>query len=97
MLQRRALKGLLPEAIRRRRTKGGMGGQIDRDIAADKALLRQLLDRPRLVARGYADPERWREAVSRAGVGATANRLHFDLSVSIELWLREHDPPATTG
>jgi asparagine synthase (glutamine-hydrolysing) len=97
VLQRRALKGLLPEAIRRRRTKGGMGGQIDRDIAADKALLRQLLDRPRLVARGYADPERWREAVSRAGVGATANRLHFDLSVSIELWLREHAPPATTG
>jgi asparagine synthase (glutamine-hydrolysing) len=90
VLQRRALNGVLPEAIRLRRTKGGMGGELERNIAHDRELLQLLAENPRIVARGYVDATRWRETVERASVGAINNRLLFDLTVSIELWLRHY-------
>jgi asparagine synthase (glutamine-hydrolysing) len=90
VLQRRALAGILPEPVRLRQTKGGMDGQVERDIARDEALLAMLLDEPRLVARGYVDQAAWTAAVNRARLGAVGSRVHFDVAVSVEMWLRRH-------
>lgn len=94
-LQRRALKGLLPEEVRTRTTKDGIQRQRETCFTRSPHWHRILLDRPRLVERGWVDADLWRQEVERARIGMNVAGRSFDIACMIEAWLRsiEINPP----
>jgi len=87
-LQRRALRGILPETVRTRRGKMGPQRLYHDGLAKSREWLEALTDRPRVVERGYVDAERWREAVARMRHGATHGLPLFLGTATLEVWLR---------
>ena len=88
-LHRRALAGLLPPRIARRRDKRGPDEAVLRAMAERWRELQPLLDEPRIAARGWVDPAAFRRAVQEARFGKPGNHLPALLpSLSLEVWLR---------
>lgn len=95
-LQRSVMRGLVPDAIVERTSKGS--SQMLRELHVQEAsgLLAQLRQDSRLVERGWVDPEPWRRAVDLAAVGSSPHFAQFAAAVEAELWLRaleEHGVP----
>lgn len=88
-LQRRALKGILPEPIRRRRTKGGSDQTFAEGLRKGNAWTELLLINPRIVERGYVDAKLWAEAVNRARYGVRSSMKDFVAAATLEIWLRQ--------
>jgi asparagine synthase (glutamine-hydrolysing) len=96
-LQRRALAGILPEVVRTRTTKDGIQRQRETAFTRSPDWHRILLDRPRLVERGWVHPDSWQEEVERARIGMNVSGRSFDIACMIEAWLRSIEtnaPPA---
>jgi asparagine synthase (glutamine-hydrolysing) len=89
VLQRRALKGVLPERIRQRQGKGDLAGTYSEGLRNAKGWLELLLNRPRIVERGYVDHRLWSEAVTRARYGRSSSERHFLAAATLEVWLRQ--------
>jgi hypothetical protein len=89
VLQRRALKGILPERIRQRRCKASTVEACIEGLRDKSPWTELLLVRPRLVERGYVDGRLWREAVNQARYGQMRSMKHFMAAAVIELWLRQ--------
>jgi asparagine synthase (glutamine-hydrolysing) len=88
-LHRRALAGLLPSRIARRKDKRGPDEAVLRAIAERWGELQPLLDEPRIAARGWVDAAAFRRAVQEARFGKPGNHLPALLpSLSLEVWMR---------
>lgn len=86
-LQRRALKGILPEVVRRRGDKRGPE-QAYADGLRGSPWLPLLTDRPQIVERGWVDGALWSQAVDQARFGRTHSLGHFLAAATLEIWLR---------
>ena len=89
VLQRRALRGILPEAVLRRRSKASGSWGLVEGIRRSSAWCELLSDRPEMVERGIADRERWRLAVRQARVGQLHGDRFFMTGVALEAWLQQ--------
>jgi asparagine synthase (glutamine-hydrolysing) len=87
-LERRALQGILPEPIRQRKDKRGPDEAYFEGLRIGR-WPELLVDRPRIVERGYVDGRLWRQAVSRARYGCLPTIKHFIAAATLEVWLRQ--------
>jgi asparagine synthase (glutamine-hydrolysing) len=91
LLHREAMKGVLPDAVRLRRTKGGPTQAVFRGLASGAAWLRILCGKTLLEERGYVDGARWNEAVEMAKIGNCRNIKQFMAAATLEAWLRLYE------
>lgn len=87
-LQRRALKGILPEAVRRRASKARGTWPLVEGLRRSKDWVPYLCDSPMMAELGLADAEKWRRAVRQATVGQTHGDMFFMAGVAVEAWLK---------
>lgn len=88
-LHRAALAGVLPEAIRTRKSKASGQGFACRSINREWAQLRALFgDEPRATLRGYVRASPLNEALERARRGLAVDSLALIRTIAIETWLR---------
>lgn len=88
-LQRRALKGILPEMVRQRKDKAGPAEAELEGLRNKSPWTDLFLIRPRIVERRYVDARLWREAVNQARFGRIASMRHFVATATMEVWLRQ--------
>jgi asparagine synthase (glutamine-hydrolysing) len=93
VLQRVAFQDILPEMVARRETKGSPDQAIYTGFEASATWQRLLTDRAQIVERGYIDHTRWIDAVRLATVGRCESIKHFKAAATLEIWLRQLDPP----
>lgn len=94
---RRALRGVVPEAIRTRVTKGGPAEAFHRAIASRRPLLEDLFASPRCADLGIIDAAAFREALRAARHGRVSNLVQLIRTISVELWLRTLETRAGGG
>lgn len=87
VLQRAAMKGLLPESVRGRTSKGTGQGSFDRAFA-NATDWHALLARGRLSELGFVDRRRWADAVERGRFGLFESLPSFCATASLEAWLQ---------
>jgi asparagine synthase (glutamine-hydrolysing) len=87
-LQRRALKGVLPERVRRRSGKAIGTWPFVEGLRRSRAWTDLLCDDPRIVALGLTSRDAWRDAVRQAAVGQTFGDRYFLTAVAFEVWLQ---------
>lgn len=93
-LHRRALAGLLPARIVRRRDKRGPDEAILRAMADGWGEISALLENPRVAARGWIDPVALRAAAQDVRFGKVGDSLLALLtSLALEAWLRAIEEP----
>jgi asparagine synthase (glutamine-hydrolysing) len=85
-LQRRALRGLLPEATRLRRGKRGPTQALLAGFCSSDKWANLLTHRSALVERGYIDAALWRKAVDLARAGACESIPGFLQACILEAW-----------
>lgn len=90
---RRSLKGILPEAVRIRRTKTGPGQAFQRALVREWHWLAELLDEPRICDFGIADRDAFAATMHRARHGLLDNTSQLLRTISLELWLRSFETP----
>jgi asparagine synthetase B (glutamine-hydrolysing) len=88
-LQRRALKGVLPEPVRLRTTKVVGSAALVEGLRRSRDWLAYLCDSPLMAERGIADAVEWKQAVQRASVGQTHGDKAFLAGVAVESWLKQ--------
>jgi asparagine synthase (glutamine-hydrolysing) len=88
MLQREAVKGLLPEAVRLRRDKGTNQVLREQSFVENPSWTDSLLDNPLIAQFGWVRPSAWAEAVARARFGLVSHPMAFDAAMCVERWLR---------
>lgn len=99
-LQRRALQGILPDALLERRDKPALNEVFLSGLASSSSWQDRLTARSRLAELGYVDARRWREAVRDAAAGRAAPGIRYLLaSACLEIWLQQLDAcrPSPTG
>jgi asparagine synthase (glutamine-hydrolysing) len=88
-LQRRALKGVLPDLVRERAGKSGGTAVLAEGLRRSRDWRAYLCDTPLLAERGIVDADKWRQAVRQASVGHTHGDKSFLACVAIEAWLKQ--------
>jgi asparagine synthase (glutamine-hydrolysing) len=88
VLQREAMRGLLPEAVRLRRDKGTNQTLREQNFVKDPSWTDALLDNPLITQFGWVRPAAWSEAVARARFGLVSHPMAFDAAMCVERWLR---------
>ncbi len=88
-LMRRALTGLVPEAILRRRTKAGYEASFRQSLLP---LANKLLGDTKIgvVERGYVDPAGLRTRLERYVQGIECNEPQLRQIILLEFWLRRN-------
>ena len=95
---REALKGTLPEKIRRRRWKVGFTTPEMRWIKARRAAFTSLYQSPAFQARPFWRGEQVVDAFRRCCRGEVEDSWFFWRAINVELWLREFcDRPVVAG
>jgi asparagine synthase (glutamine-hydrolysing) len=89
--QRAAMKDLLPDVIRRRRSKGNPAECLTRAFHRAAGDLSHWLADGLLAQRGYVDPARIRVELSKLAVGAGVTTMPLVKLLSLELWFRALD------
>ena len=87
-LQRRALKGVLPEVVRRRGHKAVGTWSFIEGIRRSGVWREYLCDQVKMAELGMVDAERWRQGVRQASIGQTHGDRFFLTGVAIEAWLK---------
>jgi asparagine synthase (glutamine-hydrolysing) len=87
-LMRRALRGILPEKVRCRRSKGLIAETLNRGLTRERLRLDHLLKDARVCAYGYADAQALRSALRLAVHGGKVDLGALVKTISIEIWLR---------
>ncbi|HEU4889657.1 MAG TPA: asparagine synthase-related protein [Thermoanaerobaculia bacterium] len=85
---RNALKGVLPEGVRTRRTKSGPDEAIYRALRRETPKLQELLRDARVYERGYVKRETLEPALQAARHGRALNTPTLLRILSLEVWLR---------
>jgi asparagine synthase (glutamine-hydrolysing) len=88
-LQRRALKSILPEAVRLRNEKTTFDQPFYEGLRKGKEWTSLLTVAPRVAERGIVDGARWIEAVKQARLGRTHSLAQFQAIATLEIWLRQ--------
>ncbi len=88
-LQRRALRGILPELVRRRASAAPGTSALVEGLRRSPEWQDYLCDQPMIVDYGIANKTRWRDAVKQASVGQTHGDKYFITGVAIEVWLKQ--------
>ncbi|MGD0201954.1 MAG: asparagine synthase C-terminal domain-containing protein, partial [Bryobacteraceae bacterium] len=88
-LQRRALKGILPELVRRRGTKLFGTWAFVEGLAQSPGWLDYLCENPRMPQLGITTGPKWRDAIKQASVGNTFGDRFFIAGVTLEVWLKQ--------
>jgi asparagine synthase (glutamine-hydrolysing) len=101
-VQREAVKGVLPESVRTRRSKGGIVGSTRSSLMRQDRVITDLLRDPIVEQLGYVDPGQLRAAVDRAVGGDDLLLFEVVRALSFETWLRArtgrwHSRGAVTG
>jgi asparagine synthase (glutamine-hydrolysing) len=87
-LQRRALRSVLPEALRVRFEKTTFDQPFYEGLRKSKwASL--LTTSPRVADLGIVDRAKWGEAVAQAKMGRTHSLAQFQAVATLEIWLRQ--------
>jgi asparagine synthase (glutamine-hydrolysing) len=95
-LMRRSLKGLLPEKIAKRKSKGNPQEAITRAIAREWRRLEPLFHDARMVARGYIDQAALQTAVEKFRFGCGTHSPTLLKALVLEIWLRGLERQAVT-
>jgi asparagine synthase (glutamine-hydrolysing) len=90
-LQRRALRGLLPEPTRLRRGKRGPTQALLAGLGSGDEWAKLLTARSALIERGYVDAALWRKAVNLARAGACESIPGFLQACALEAWFATLD------
>ncbi|MBB4638474.1 asparagine synthetase B family protein [Longimicrobium terrae] len=85
---REAMRGILPEAVRTRRGKGGIDARILWALQHEAPRVGWLLRDPWVAQAGWVDADALRAAVERARQGEVDNLSHLLGTLSLETWLR---------
>jgi len=88
-LQRRALKGILPELVRRRGTKLFGTWAFVEGLAQSRGWLDYLCDSPQMPELGITTGPKWRDAIKQASIGNTFGDRFFISGVTLEVWLKQ--------
>lgn len=88
-LMRRALKGLVPDEILSRKTKGIASRRPLLAVANDWNQLGDLLDGSLIAQYGFVDQLKLRDALMAAKAGDAPQLLRLLSSISLEFWLRD--------
>jgi asparagine synthase (glutamine-hydrolysing) len=88
-LQRRALKGVLPELVRQRTCKGNGNPAIVEGLRRSRDWFAYLCDSPMIAERGIVDADQWRQVVRQARVGQTHDDKFFLAAIAVEVWLKQ--------
>ena len=97
LLQRSALRSILPDATLQRRDKGGSSQPFFDGLDASPSWREALTERPRIVDRGYAKLDEWRRAVDLARAGRTSDLSAFRAAAILEVWLQHLETLPQTG
>ncbi|MEN6464615.1 MAG: asparagine synthase-related protein [Syntrophaceae bacterium] len=89
LLQREALRGILPEPLRLRKAKTIYDQPCYEGLRRGKAWSALLTDDPLVARRGIVDRARWIEAVGQARLGRAHFLPQFEAVASLEIWLRQ--------
>lgn len=84
---RSAMRGILPEEVRRRRSKSTIDVRIAWSLERERHRLDALLRDPILAQLGCIDPARLRDAVDSARRGTERNLVFLMNALSLETWL----------
>ena len=87
-VQRRALHGIVPEEILRRKSKGGIAETICRSMVRERSRIERLFENSSLANRGYVDIENLRSALKQAFHGARNYLGLLVTTISLEIWLQ---------
>jgi asparagine synthase (glutamine-hydrolysing) len=90
-LMRRAMRGILPDKIAERKTKGNPEEVIVRALMREWSRLRPLFEDARVCARGYMDQKPLLAALDRAKHGCEPLSTPLLSTICLELWLRAFD------
>lgn len=93
---RRSLKGILPEKVRTRRTKGGPTQAFQRALVREWPWLRRLLSEPRVCDFGIVEREPFVQAMHKARHGVLSHPSMLLRTISLELWLRSFESRSET-
>ncbi len=88
-LQRRALRGILPEKIRVRRSKTDADQPYYEGLRTGSAWIEALTRSPRIVEHGFVDADAWSDAVAAARFGQAEALPSFLATATLEIWLRQ--------
>jgi asparagine synthetase B (glutamine-hydrolysing) len=89
MLQRHALRGILPEKIRVRRDKQGPTKIYFEGLRRSQFWVDLLTRQPRLVERGYVVKSVWQDTVQKMRYGVAPSLKDFLSSAILEAWLQQ--------
>jgi asparagine synthase (glutamine-hydrolysing) len=96
-LQRRSLKGVVPEALRRRpSTPTGSRGLVE-GLRRSRDWQDYLCDQPLIAAKGLVVEDAWQEAIAQACVGQTHGDRWLVNAITVEVWLRQLATLGRTG
>jgi asparagine synthase (glutamine-hydrolysing) len=89
-LMRRALKGIVPEAVLRRRSKGTYNGEFIRALQPLADLLLPEVERMHLVQTGFLRADSVGRRLRRLMEGLECNEPQLRRLILLEFWLRNH-------
>jgi asparagine synthase (glutamine-hydrolysing) len=87
-IQREALREILPESVRTRRSKAGIVGRTRWSLQREHAVVTDLLRDPIIAELGYVDRAALRAAIERAVAGDDLLLFEVVRVLSFETWLR---------
>jgi asparagine synthase (glutamine-hydrolysing) len=95
---RRSLRGILPEAVRQRRSKAGPDQAFRRAVVREWPWVSGLLSDPRVARYGFVDRQTFVSTLHRARHGGwIKNPAQMMRTLSLELWLRSLEVPRADG
>jgi asparagine synthase (glutamine-hydrolysing) len=94
---RRALRGIIPEGVLRRKSKMGPTEALYRGLATEWPRLAQLFDDPRITAQRFVERDAFRTALTRARYGLSTNAAMLLSAIALELWLRQLEVRPSEG
>ena len=90
-IQRRAMRGILPEAVRTRRTKAAFDEVLIRALRSHGQRFTSVLQAPRVCDLGIVDGDALRRCLMRNRHGVHDQTPVLRRILDLELWLRAHD------
>ena len=96
-LMRRAMRGILPDKIAERKTKGNPEEVIVRALMREWPRLRSLFENAQVCARGYMDQRSLLAALDRARHGCESLSSPLLSTICLELWLQAFAERRTTA
>lgn len=88
---RRGLRGILPEAVRVRRSKGWFGESLFSKLARDRRRFEKWIEDSRAATYGYLDRVEFLRELERALVGYSRNGYLFIAALSLEVWMQGNE------